>query len=107
MGLCRRQANFAYKGLGPYPAGPHPLQVSSNPVAVEILKPKQVGFAGAFPSKPNSSSADSNSSSADSNSNQAKVHDSSKDILRSSSKKSFGLRFRTFISGKGAEVETA
>jgi len=74
-------------------------RISSNPVAVEILKPKQ-GFAGVYTGKPNSSSADPNS-------NQAKVHDTSKDILRSSSQKSFGLRFRTFILGKGAEAETA
>ena len=100
MVLCRRQGSFAYKGLGPYPARPHPLRVSSNPVAAEILKPKQVGFAGDYTGKPNSSSADPNS-------NEAKVHETSKDILRSSSKKSFGLLFRTFILGKGAEAETA
>jgi hypothetical protein len=75
-------------------------RISSNPVAAEILKPKQVGFAGDYSGKPNSSSADPNS-------NEAKVHEISKDFLRSSSKKSFGLRFRTFILGKGAEAETA
>jgi hypothetical protein len=74
-------------------------RISSNPVAVEILKPKQ-GSAGVYTGKPNSSSADPDS-------NQAKVHVTSKDILRSSKKSFFGLRFRSFMLGNGAEAETA
>jgi hypothetical protein len=74
-------------------------RISSNPVDVEILKSKQ-GFTGVDTGK-------SNSNSADPNSNQAKVHVTSKDILRSSKKSSFGLRFRSFMFGNGAEAETA
>jgi hypothetical protein len=74
-------------------------RISSNPVAVEILKPKQ-GFAGVDTGTPNSSCTDPNS-------NQVKVDVTSKDILRSSRKSSFGLRFRSFMFGNRAEAETA